>query len=347
MKIDVLCHSGSPIGVTMKTLYGQDGKLGVGGAELALLTMCEAWTKVGHEVTLYNDPKEFFASPFEQKMIGSFNSEANRDVVIIFRSPNSRAIHARGLRIFWSCDQQTTGDYRDFSIHVNKTVCISPFHQKYFEQRYGINDTVSIDLPVRISDYNLPGIEKIPHRFIFTSVPDRGLHQLRQVWPWIKQLIPDASLVITSDYRLWGVDMPMNEKHRMEWLGEKDVEFMGAIPRRQLIEEQLKADMLLYPCIYDELFCYTIAEAQVAGAYPITSNQGTCATTNSFGTIFGSMNDPAWQRLLVSAIDDFLTHTYFEELRSEMIKDAINRFSPEKILQEWDEKVFKGGWHDK
>ena len=51
--IDLLCNDGSPLGVTMKTLYGDDPKqIGVGGAEAALLTMCEAWHDVGHYIII-------------------------------------------------------------------------------------------------------------------------------------------------------------------------------------------------------------------------------------------------------------------------------------------------------
>ena len=41
MKIEILCRDGSPLGVTEKSINGDDGRLGVGGAELALLTLCK------------------------------------------------------------------------------------------------------------------------------------------------------------------------------------------------------------------------------------------------------------------------------------------------------------------
>lgn len=58
MKIDVLCNDGSPLGVVEADINGGiPGRMGVGGAELALLTMCAAWKFNGHDIVLYNNPR--------------------------------------------------------------------------------------------------------------------------------------------------------------------------------------------------------------------------------------------------------------------------------------------------
>jgi hypothetical protein len=99
MKIDYLTNDGSPLGVSLATLLGNDpNQVGTGGAEAAMLTLCEEWTKAGHQVRLYNDPRPGWDSPFEQLPIGAFNSQDNRDVLIVFRSPNLRMIDAKGLK---------------------------------------------------------------------------------------------------------------------------------------------------------------------------------------------------------------------------------------------------------
>ena len=87
LKIDILCNDGSPLGVTEKSIFGEDGRMGVGGAELALLTMCRAWQYYGNDVTLYNNPNNPLASTFKQRNISDFHAKDERDVLIIFRSP--------------------------------------------------------------------------------------------------------------------------------------------------------------------------------------------------------------------------------------------------------------------
>jgi glycosyltransferase involved in cell wall biosynthesis len=277
--IDVLANDGSPLGVTLPDVYGKNGRLGVGGAELALLTMCEAWHVAGHRVRLYNSPTHMGLSPFEQYPVDTFFPNDERDILIVFRSPNHRILHARGMKIWWSTDQFTVGDFQAFQSKVDKIVTISPFHANYFQETYGIVDTNVIDLPVRMEDYDHK-IEKVEHRMIFCSVPDRGLDILASAYPEIKKQVQDASLVITSDYRLWGVQEARNEQFIQRFLGMDGVRFLGAVPRMDMVEEQLKAEVMAYPCTYPELFCYAVAECQVAGAYPVTTSMGALITTN-------------------------------------------------------------------
>ena len=88
MIIHLLCRDGSPLGCTSRDIYGEGQRgIGVGGSELALLTMCEEWTKAGHEVVLYNNPLELNASSFEQRHVKWYRPKDERDVLIVFRTP--------------------------------------------------------------------------------------------------------------------------------------------------------------------------------------------------------------------------------------------------------------------
>lgn len=342
LKLDIVCNDGSPLGVSYATLWGDNWQVGVGGAEASLLTLCEMWTQAGHLVTLYNNPRELDASPFEQRNVSDFNPKADRDILIVFRSPNPHAIIANGYKIFFSCDQYTNGDYGKFAPTMDKIVCISPYHATYFANNYGIENTTVIDLPVRVQDYDELEIEKVPNRLIFTSVPERGLVHLRKVWERLVSAVPDISLVITSDYRLWGAgNGAMNEKHRVSWLQQGNVQFLGAIPRKRLIEEELKADLFPYSCAYEELFCISCAEAQYAGAYPITSGKGALSTTNMGTIIPGNANE--WEFL--NAFSDTIIRLLQDReqlsvLQKEVKQRALERFHPDIIMKEWN-KVFE------
>lgn len=345
LKLDVLCNDGSPLGVSSKSIWGDGWIVGVGGSEISLLTLCEEWTKRGDTVILYNNPREQHASPFEQRRIDQFDPNGKRDILINFRSPNPRtALVHNCLKVWFSTDQQSVGDYRSFSSHVDKIVCISPRHARYFKERYDIEDTTVIDLPVRMGDYDKirskEVIEKVPNRIIFTSVPARGLDNLWRTYPLIQKEVPDVSLVITSDYRLWGSGAG-NEQFRVKWMPRTGVEFLGAIPRQQLLYEQLKSQITLYPCNYDELFCIAIAESQYAASYPITSGMGALATTNMGKIIEVNPDDPRNDSLFAQATVDLLrTPKLLTDLQQEVYLKAKERFSPEKILKEWDEHIF-------
>jgi hypothetical protein len=117
---------------------------------------------------------------------------------------------------------------------------------------YGIENTVVIDLPVRTQDYQ-DGVKKVSKRCIYTSIPDRGVMQLHAAWPLIHREVPEASLVITSDWRLWDryIDSSCVRPFQLHFSGHPNVQYVGAVKQRILM--QLGPELLLYP-IYG-IFC--------------------------------------------------------------------------------------------
>lgn len=342
--IHIITNDGSPIGVTEKSISGEDGSYGVGGAELALLTLCRGWHERGYDVTLYNSPSVGDGSVFKQKGIDEFRPEEDRDVVIVFRSPNERLKkNTKGLKVWWSCDQYTIGDFSSLSKKVDKIVTISDHHSEHFKNVYGIVDTTVIDLPVRIWEYDLD-TKKSPYKCIFNSIPDRGLMQLASAWDRIVKRLPEATLVVTSDWRLWDrrLSPELTMKYQMKLARLPNVSYLGAISRKELIYHELTSQMHLYPCIYEELFCISVAETQVTGAYPVTSDCGAVKTTN-MGKIFpGNADDVNWKNVFVDYVVDLLKdQDRLEKLSKEVQQKAVERFSLDRILKEWDEKVFE------
>lgn len=337
--IHIQCADGSPLGISSKTLYGDSRRLGLGGAEAALVTMCEGFTKRGHTVVLFNNPWEANASPFEQRRITDFNVNEKRDFLIIFRSPNMRSIPVKNCKkIWWSCDQYTQGSFAQFYNTVNQTVVISPFHAQHFKDHYEIDEVTITDLPVRTWEYEQE-IEREPYKFLFASVPDRGLEVLWRIWPLIKREIPNAHLSITSDYRLWGASTPLNEKYRMRWAVHKDFKFLGAVNRKDLIREQLSSDILCYPSTYQELFGIAVSEAQVAGCYLVTTSIGALETTNMGTVVNWNANDLRGDSLFVQALLDTLNDPKYEQRRKDLQKKAIERFNLDTILDYWEREI--------
>lgn len=342
MKIHILTVMGSPQKVTEETIYGDGTQLGVGGAELALLTMCAEWSRRGHDVTLYNNPRKYGASSFKQEPETYFDPNEDRDILIYFRGPNKRGLEAKGKKVWWSCDQQTVGDYPQLAREVAEVVTISKFHAKYFESRYGISDTITIDCPVRVSDYEI--IEpRNPLQVLFCSIPDRGLEQLAGVWKLVTEQVPDAQLHITSDWRLWDATLSpaMVAKYRIKFAGFDNVNYHSLVTRQELIKLQYQSSVHLYPCIYDELFCISSAECQYAGAYPITSGTGALATTNmGYISPLDPKSDLGMEDLAKETIYSLQHQDLLSVRRDDIISKAHNRFSVSSIADIWEKEVF-------
>lgn len=333
--IDVLCNDGSPLGVHPGLIWTR----GVGGAELALMSWAEEMGSRGHAVTIYNDPtEEGFHGHACYSPKGAFRRRRDdRDVLLLWRSPHPdlRRSTAR-MKVWWSTDQYTVGDFRmDILPFVDMSVCISPHHREHHIQRYGADPDriLDIDLGVRLTDYDLDEPpERVATQCLYCSVPDRGLDVLRLVWPKIKEREPRATLFITGDYRLWGAPSPGDVKHRLEWLHEMDVHYLGAIPRRELIALQLASGVHSYPCTYDELFCISSAECQVAGAVSVTTEVGALRTTNQYGLrVPGTPADPGWL--------DLYTDTVLQAMEwpiASMVYEARKRFDWATICDRWE-----------
>jgi glycosyltransferase involved in cell wall biosynthesis len=281
--------------------------------------------------------------------------------LIVFRSPNLRynpRYRSDFKAFWWTTDQVTIGDFRALGASVDYVVTISPYHTEYHKRVYQIPaDKIGhIDLGVRIEDYmdalglervdhGQEDIEKVRNRMIYCSIPDRGLSVLLKCWPKIKEIVEDASLVITSDYTLWGAPGAGNSKFRLDWARQPDVHFLGAIPRKELIKQQLSAEVQAYPCTYEELFCISAAECQVAGAVPVTSAAGALETTNEFGLIVpGNPATDGFAGQFAERIATLLTaeRSFLEQQRRMMQAGAIARFDWSAIAERW-EQLFEEG----
>ena len=161
----------------------------------------------------------------------------------------------------------------------------------------------------------------------------------RNILPW--HSTPEATLVVTSDYRLWGCGAARNEHHLQPFIGNPSARMLGAIKRPQLVEEEMKADLFVYPSTFDEQFCISCSEAQIAGAYPITSDFGALPTTNMGSVIIGDPRNSEWRERFIDVVVSNLQdrHSLITKQRQVQIK-AINRFGIERIIEEWNKKIF-------
>lgn len=340
MEIDLIANDGSPIGVIPPDIYGR----GLGGAELAMVSLMEALAARGHIVRVFNDPVAPGVYDNVQYVpLAEFNDRNKRDVLIVFRSPNGRVRPgnlAPQTKIWWSTDQYTIGHFSELAAWVDFCVTISPYHTAYHAGNYGIPlaKLGHIDLGVRLKDYQT-NVQRIKNRLIFCSVPDRGLQVLNAVWPLLKRQVEDASLIITSDYRLWGSATPNNQQHRLMWAMQPDVDFKGRVPRAELCQLQQSAELLAYPCTYEELFCLSVAECQVAGSLPLTTTSGAIRSTNEWGVqIPGDPFSPVFVQLFTDRLATLLTkeRSYLETRRATMMTGARVRFDWNHIAEKWE-----------
>jgi len=322
---------------------------GLGGGECALHLLTRQLAKMGHRVEIYNmvanhqSHDGVFHLPLPELDPSEYCDAFIRDAFILFRSPNRviRGSINTPVRLFWSIDQQTQGNYAtDIFPFMDYTVTISPYHTRYHMARYGADPQKMshIDLGVGLEDYQ-QNIEKVPGRLLYSSVSGRGLWHLPRLYQHIKMARPEVSLVVTADYTLWGKPTdPTGLEIAPQHFGSlRDVAILGAIPRRDLVRHQLQADILAYPCIYEELFCLSIAEAQVAGAVPVTTDIGAISTTLDTGyAIPLRPGMPQYEKAFVDRVVGLLSdRAELTRLQQEARQKATKRFDYNRIGNEW------------
>jgi glycosyltransferase involved in cell wall biosynthesis len=123
-----------------------------------------------------------------------------------------------------------------------------------------------------------------------------------------------------------------------------DVQYLGKIPREELCREQLKAEVMTFPCTYEELFCISAAECQVAGAIPITSVAGSLPTTVETGIkIDYPVETPEFLDTFVRETVDLLTNGDRRHSLQERAKATRTRFDWERIAGEWETLIERIG----
>lgn len=354
MRFDFYCENqsgSSSFLFTPLTLWTR----GLGGAENGLVGLTEELAILGNEVHVWNTPidGENNYNGVQYHFVDDFDIDSHYDNFICFRNPFLELPYISANRkIWWSTDQRTCGDYRqDIDPFVNLAVTISPYHRQYHIDNYGFcpDKIVSIDLGVRVGDYEKP-ISKVPYRLLYCSVPSRGLSYLPPIFEKIKQSHPNAELWISGDFSMWGEGIGKHdEAFRPLFKNVSGVNYVGKLPRQELIDLQLSADVMVYPNApgtnaYEELFSVATAECQVAGTIPVTSHFGGLQTTviDGYGHFVSSRDEylhpshPEYASIFSSIVIKLLTDRESLTLQQSSLREkAIARFNWNTIARQW------------
>lgn len=266
----------------------------VGGSETALYYVARGLAGLGHEVVVlshcvgggglfhgvrYVDLKE---TPSWRR--GLWSEPA--DVLVLFRRmPDVTVRLPARVRVFWAHDHQgvqvsdpaslrkwlavtwrrITGPL--FHERVDRVLVVSRFMADLFVWLFRTPEDKLVVMPngVDVSLFGAPWPPKEPRRFVYTSVPERGLDDLlRDIFPEIRRAYPDATLHVTSYRSL--------EAYRL--FSGKGVVLRGTLPRRDLAALLLESSLMLYPSRFEEMGAIAVLESMAAGTPPVTSTLG-------------------------------------------------------------------------
>jgi glycosyltransferase involved in cell wall biosynthesis len=292
--------AGSTIGFAAAPAFGRyrygfdfvDRETGIGGSELQLLDNCAALASAGAAVTIFMGDRRLRHTTNAGAVVDFRPFREARswrgDTLVVFRFGLHPEALPRGPRLIGWVTDPPSADLPvatpDMARAVGHIVVTSQYQATEYERFLdgmgleGVDRPTLSVIPAGIFPDELPRAEKLPNQAIFCSVPEQGLDVLFDAWPRIRSARPDARLVVTSDYTLWGLPSEVGG-WRTRFGQDQGVHVTGAIPRSRLLKLQAESSLHLHPALNPENFCISSLECQSVGTPSITSDVGAMVTT--------------------------------------------------------------------
>lgn len=252
---------------------------GVGGTEALVVVLAETLSKTGIAVTVATPSGDERCDRGVRYQPVATVRPRDSAVTVLVKRWSDRAIEAGPVRVFLATDFHVPD--RDALARCLRwstiSLALSPFMRDNLATEVTTARMGVLPPPIELEDYSGTAQSRDPV-LLYCSVPDRGLYYLKDLFPAIRRRVPDARLVITSDFSLWGRAAARDAFVRY-FQNQPGIEYLGHVDRERLVAEQRRARVLAYPCIFPEGFCIAAAECMAAGAVPVTTEAFALTTT--------------------------------------------------------------------
>jgi glycosyltransferase involved in cell wall biosynthesis len=327
-----------------------DGDLegsGLAGSETALVHISRELA-LRHEVTVFNRAsREGIFNGVRYLSLSRLDYDQPWDVFIAARGPvpDLAAIKAR-VKVYWSIeeDQSLVEDWGRVLPHVKGVITVSSFHTDELLWRCQVPPELIYESRLGISAGEYATLSpKEDNKLIYCAIPGRGLECLAGILPLIQNEIRNATLVVTSDYTLWGREAGLN-RYRELFCRHRGVEFLGCVPRPRLLEEQKTSVLHLHPCTVADLFCLPSIECQAAATPTIATDLGALRSTvqNGYSGLLvpGIPGTARFQDAFANAVIDLLrSPVSLRTMADQARRRALEHFAYGLIVAEWEERL--------
>jgi predicted O-methyltransferase YrrM len=185
-------------------------------------------------------------------------------------------------------DLTTSGVVIPHDQKIKQIFCLTEWHTQHFTSIFNIFKPITTHFYYGIDENNFRlNYNKIKHKFIYSSFPNRGLLQLLQMWPNIYNKYPSATLYIYSDVNnAWSNEVEpekMNEikKLLLEYSNNFGIYYKGWVSKKELADAWATSDIWFYPCTFKETFCLTALEAASSKTLVVTNGLAALQNTVS------------------------------------------------------------------
>jgi glycosyltransferase involved in cell wall biosynthesis len=286
----------------------------------------------------------------QYRALSDVNWEVYDALILVKRWYEPITLADRPQRIFWNTDVHRR-EFRSDLTEVQSCLAwmqgllwMSEYQKSQAQQilslRAGVPSVV-LGFAIALEDYReVP--EQRESLLLYCSIPDRGLIHLTMIFPWVRWLVPQARLVITSDFTLWGKEaaQPVYASFFDESRG---VDYRGQVNRAELLGWQKRAKIMAYPCQFEEGFCLAAAECMAAGAVPVTTKDFALETTvGEGGVLIAGSPRRFWTRWLYvirftwAVVRLLKNESLWAEYSRKGRAKANRDFSPHRVAKEFE-----------
>lgn len=189
------------------------------------------------------------------------------------------------------------------------------------------------------------------HSVGYFSSYDRGLNYLLDMWPEIREAVPDATLDIYYGWNSYD-KMHSHSPQQMRWklqiirelhkLKDQGVTEHGRVDHETLAKAMKQLEVWAYPTGFPEINCITAIKAGAAGLVPITTGYAALQETvleeqHDWGeAIYDDANNKDVLEDFKKRLIDALLNPRSEAERTKKAKQYVEEFSWEVIAKQWD-----------
>ena len=311
---------------------------GLGGTEIAVVQITERLSKFGWNIVVSGQVNEGTWNGVKWVHTDKLHHDYfNKFDVIIGVSYIHFALEFKeytAKKIFWIHNTDFHPWFNGVEIeeaeslltpkNIDGFICLTNWHREQWSQKYSLDIDRFHVIGNGIDPQSFIGHPpKIKGRFIWSSSPERGLSELLDNWPNIKSIIPEATLHVyspgyhTATIEVWGRD------------GLDGVEFKGTANQQELHYAMLQSEYWPYLTSYEETYCITALEMQMARVIPIVTNVAALKETAKSGIILND-DKTKWQTL----------NTILKKLNFGIKQKVVNSNSEWIKKQTWSERSY-------
>lgn len=299
---------------------------GLGGSETAAVRLAQELSELSYVVTVYGEVEQCAYRDVIYRHHSVFDPMERRLAVIASRIPEvgDRHINARS-RLLWMHDtdagDRLTGARAEAFDHV---LTLSRWHEEHVGGMYPFlrGRLRRIRNGIELGYFDGKALER-KQRVLYTSSPDRGLDLLLEMWPQIREQVPDAELAYCYSEvydRIAEKDATVaahRDRIRELAAATEGTSALGSLPQQELARLMCTSLVWAHPSFatphnqpFHETSCIGAMEAQAAGCVVVASDWGALSETVEIGRLInsGPLSD-RWRAAFVREIVDGLTNT--------------------------------------